>query len=159
MIKNTNGEKLIFDEKFDEYIKKYDANKHNIKTNTKVFFLLAKKMNEEFQRFYNNYIELSINEQMFITTEIYEKIKRDANINIQFKYKIFMDHHEQYKIINIIKKKYGYPPQERYIINDVKSDNMNEDKSKFFENRTFTDEDIKSRISYGENGSIYYNIC
>jgi hypothetical protein len=120
--KYKKGEKIIFDEKFDEYIKNYNVDKHKIKTNTKVFFLLATKMNQEFQTFYDNYIELSINEQMFFSTEIYEKIKRDAYINIQIKYKILIDHHEQYKIINLIKKKYGYPPQERYIVRDEISD-------------------------------------
>lgn len=124
VIKNNNGEKLIFDEKFDEYIKNYDINKHNINTNTKVFYLLAKKLNQEFQKFYDTYINLQLDERFYcVTKEEHERIKKMAELNLQIKYKIYMEHHEQYKLIDMIKKKYGKEPQQRVIINNVKSDN------------------------------------
>jgi len=57
VIKYNKGEKLFFDEKFDEYIKNYDINKHNKNTNTKVYFILAQKINQEFQKMFNDYVE------------------------------------------------------------------------------------------------------
>lgn len=154
VIKYNNGEKLFFDEKFNEYIKNYDIDKHNINTNTKVYFMLAQKLNQEFQKFYDTYIELQIDECMFLTPENYERIKKMAELNIQIKYKIYMEHHEQYKLINMIKKKYGKEPQERYIINHIKS----EDETKLDDDE-FSLEEIRKRTTFGDNGVIYFNKC
>ena len=145
-IKNKNGEKLIFDEKFDEYIKNYDINKHNINTNNKVFCLLAKKINQEFQKFYDTYVDMQLDERFYcVSEEELERIKKMGNLNIQVKWSIYMDHHEQYKLINMINKKYGKSPQTKIVVNNVES-----------ENGILTKEEIKSRTTY-EKYAICYN--
>jgi hypothetical protein len=153
MMKYKKNENLFFGEKFDEYIKNYDINKHNINTNTKVLMLIAKKANQEFKKLFDSYIEMALDERFYnITYDEYEHIKRNAELNVQIKWSIFMDHHEQYKLINMIKKKYGFPPQEKYIINYIKNeDASNEDE--------FSLEEIRKRTTFGDNGVIYFNKC
>ena len=132
VIKYNKGEKLFFDEKFDEYIKNYDINKHNINTNTKVYFILAQKINQEFQKMYDDYIELQMDERFYCTTyEEFERIKKMADLNIQIKWSIYMDHHEQYKLINMIKKKYGKEPQTK-IIQKSNNNNINNNNDNIF---------------------------
>ena len=155
MIKYKKDENLYFGEKFDEYIKNYDINKHNINTNTKVLMLIAKKANQEFKKLFDSYIEMALDERFYnITYEEYDRIIKNAELNVQIRWSIYMDHHEQYKLINMIKKKYGFPPQEKYIINHIKS----EDETKLDEDE-FSLEEIRKRTTFGENGVIYFNKC
>ena len=66
---------------------------------------------------------MALDERFYtLTKEEHERIKKMAELNLQIKYKIYMEHHEQYKLIDMIKKKYGKEPQERIIINNVKND-------------------------------------
>lgn len=117
--KNNKGEILFFDDSFDEYMNNYNINKHNINTNTKVYYLLTKKLNQEFKNYYDNYIQACFNEHMTLSFSRFHNIIDNALLNLQFKYKIYKDHHSQYKIINLIKIKYGHIPQDNILyIND-----------------------------------------
>ena len=152
VIKYNKGEKLFFDEKFDEYLKNYDINRHNVNTNTKVCFLLIQKIKQEIQNCYDDYITVQMNERDNCTTyEEFGRIKRMAELNIGLRCKIYLDHHEQYKLINIINLKYGREPITKIIKNKC---NKNID----IEKKNNTQEEFMKKITYGENGTWYYNI-
>lgn len=154
MLKYKKNENLYFGEEFDEYIKNYDINKHNINTNTKVFMLIAKKANQELKKMFDSYIEMAFDERFYnVSYEELEHIKKNAELNVQIKWSIYMDHHEQYKLINMIKKKYGFPPQEKYIINYIKSDNETK-----LDDDEFSLEEIRKRTTF-DNYAIYFNKC
>ena len=54
---------------------------------------------------------------------MYLDIKRNAELNIQLRYKVYMEHHEQYKLINMIKRKYGHEPQPYYLFHNEEPKN------------------------------------
>ena len=40
--------------------------KHNINTNDKVFCVLAKKINQKFQKFYDTYVDMQLDERFIV---------------------------------------------------------------------------------------------
>lgn len=158
MIKYKNKEKIKFDEKFDEYIKNYDIHRHNRNTNTKVYALIVYKLNQEFKQIYDSYIDMAFDDRFYyVTVDDYEHIKKNVELNLRLRFEIYMKHHEQYKLINMIKKKYGYPPQLTCVINHRKIPIMGE--SEEIDKDEFSLEEIRKRTTFGEDGAIYFNKC
>ena len=63
---------------------------------------MAKKINQEFQKFYDTYVDMQLDERFYcVSEEELERIKKMGNLNIQVNWSIYMDHHEQYKLINM----------------------------------------------------------
>jgi hypothetical protein len=149
MDKHNNGEDLVFDKDFDNYIKNYDINRHNINTNNKVCFLLSRKLKKEFQNDYNEFIRLAIDELFYnVSEDELINIKKMAELNIQLRWTLYKNNHEQYKFINMINKKYNRPIQSKIIIK--RPSNFER-----FMGRRISGDEFSKNLSV-ENGKIFY---
>lgn len=98
------------EEKFWPYIKKYNINKSDNETNTRVFVLLTMKLKEELSELYINYLEVMRNDDELNEKFTRKQLNKSAMGYINGKYKQLINT-EKYKLINKIRKKYNVKEQ------------------------------------------------
>lgn len=107
---------IELDENFDEYIKHYNINHNDLKTNSRVFFLLSMKLKKELSELYINYMNAMNNDYELNNCLTKREINKSGLNYINSKYKELLKI-KNYKLITKIQKKYNIEQQKELFFN------------------------------------------